>query len=76
MSDVTGVSQRSIQCRRGGMSKVYQIPLVQWDWEPWFAWYPVKLEEGGKAWFRRIYKRQCWCVIFYNEYTSSAGGSR
>jgi hypothetical protein len=30
-------------------------------WEPWFAWYPIKIR-GGKVWLRKVYRR---CINTY-----------
>ena len=27
------------------------------EWEPWFAWYPVKTEQGPWIWLCRTYRR-------------------
>ncbi len=49
--------------------RVYSIPLVELSpWSPWFAWRPVKLVDGKRAWFSWIERRQMWMVIPFCEY--------
>lgn len=31
-------------------------------WLPWFAWYPVRLQEGGFAWMRTV-EWNTWPVL-------------
>ena len=30
-----------------------------WQWEPWFAWYPVKVN-GKWKWLKMIQRRNVW----------------
>jgi hypothetical protein len=36
--------------------------LYEWtrSWRPWFAWRPVKLEDGRIAWLERVQKQPRW----------------
>lgn len=52
-------------------------------WRHWFAWRPVRLEQGGWAWLRRIYRRRFWPASWFcpqwtyagwNEYSATGRG--
>ena len=56
MSDVLLSSAAGAERNPGGA-----FLIVEGDWEPWFAWHPVRLYSTGNfAWLRRIYRR---CLI-------------
>ncbi len=36
------------------------------DWEPWFAWHPVKIAATGRwTWLRRIKRRRNWGPVIW-----------
>jgi hypothetical protein len=38
----------------------YSIPKDQWEWQPWFAWYPVRTIWGKIVWCKSVYRRRVW----------------
>ena len=42
-------------------------PEIYFEWEPWYAWRPVKMLNGRWAWRRTICKRIIW-TGFFGEY--------
>jgi len=40
-------------------------------WKVWFAWYPVTLRSGSKAWMKNIYRREPYS-IFSMTYTNKS----
>lgn len=45
------------------MSEPYiKMPVVEWSWQSWFAWRPVKMLNGRWAWLRYVERRKVWFV--------------
>jgi hypothetical protein len=48
-----------------GVSAGPEPGFPKYDWEEWFAWYPVKDMHGKRKWFTRVWRR----VTMYREDT-------
>jgi hypothetical protein len=35
----------------------YKLKKIRRGWHDWFAWYPVRLEDGGMAWLHEIERK-------------------
>lgn len=54
------------------------MPIVEYPWQRWFAWYPVRLGEwprpkGPLVWLRSIERRNVWFVNMWREYRMAQG---
>lgn len=38
--------------------KIYKL---NYNWQPWFAWHPVRLPTGEKIWLERVLRRVNYC---------------
>jgi hypothetical protein len=36
------------------------------SWHPWYAWYPVRLDDGRLAWFEWVLRKQCYEWGYYH----------
>lgn len=40
-------------------------PIIKGDWKPWFAWFPIKTDDGI-VWLKPMYRRRV-CAYVYND---------
>jgi hypothetical protein len=35
----------------------FKLPPPKDTWQPWFAWYPVKTQDGYRVWLETVFRK-------------------